>query len=417
MADSRDYGVTGASFGLVLLTFLTCGPIAGVASLFLYLGMCRRKKVDPVDGAFGVLGVAGDALHGVAEYTAEAPKVVEQVQKVVKGQKPILPSIQALAQQNEDEAIAVKRRNLLRSAIVLAPQKSGKTRYLLDDVQAFMGLGEGELLICDPNYGSSHDGEKPNTWYGLPVNEFVFISEDDCLRVIHKASQIVAQRQLERQDPANVAAGKTAADLGHTPILLLVDEESMVASRFALDDFKEQKVEFQSDIRNLLQRGHKQNVFIKLVCHDYTTATTQLPQTFFAQADLIVLGAAAVGDRYLKACEIDKGFAGKVLELRQYNPYAYLTKISGEVSVCPMPFIPEPDFEYTIESEDSDPWKEEWLTDERVGALEALPDDARIKQDVAMGVFELSASRCRKTNKDYVKIQEIWAEILEVRKS
>ncbi|MEO0489912.1 MAG: hypothetical protein AAFZ49_10190, partial [Cyanobacteria bacterium J06659_2] len=400
--------VTGVSFAFVLLAFALGGFVTGIPSLLIYLGLARRHKLSPADGAVGLLTVTADSAMGLADVVKSAPSAVVETRKVIKGQKPLLPTLEELRSKDDEQAIAIKRENLLRSAIVVAPQHSGKTRYLLDDVQAFLETQDGQLYICDPNYGSSHDGEAPNTWFDLPLDEYVYDTEKDCLAVMKQISEIVTVRQTQKR---NHAKARNKTPLTHEPILLLIDEESMINTYIADDN--ELRNRFIAWTRNLLQRGHKQSVFVKMVCHDTSTGTTGLPQPLFTQVDVILLGAAAVETKYLNHCDVDKAIATEVKAARQSNKRAYVTKISGEVKVNPMPFIPEPTMTYDVSGRD--PWAAEHLSQERVAQLEAMPDDARIKEDIAMQVFGLSASRCRNTNEDYVRIKQAWEDVKQRR--
>ncbi|MEM9449183.1 MAG: hypothetical protein AAGA75_11690 [Cyanobacteria bacterium P01_E01_bin.6] len=413
MAETK-HGITGVSFLLVLGAFATGGPFMGIASLLVYLGLCKRKKVDPAEGALGFLPVVGDAFIGAGEVVASAPKVVKQTQQVIKGHKPLLANASLMKSKEDVRGTEILQQSILKSEMIVAPQKSGKTRLLLWYVQSFLeSHPEGQVIILDINYGSAHDDEKPNTWFDLPVDEIVFIDSATCLKALHSTNQLVIDRENERKSNLNARA----SDLGHHPILLVFDEEPGVA--FAELDGEEntaKKKEFQGAMRYLIQRGHKQNVFVKVVVHDTTTGTTQLPQSLFTQFDLLLLGAAAITPKYLQYCDVDKKSIEDVKSARETNERAYIARRNGEVTINPMPFIPEPSgIEYVVDH--SDPWLDEWLTEERAIALESLPDDARVKADVAMGVFGLSSSQCRNDNPNYVRIKEIWAQLLEDREN
>ena len=177
-----------------------------------------------------------------------------------------------------------------RSAVLCGESGDGKTFLLNWRVQRFLEAHpEGELYICDPDYGSAHEGAEPNTWMGLPVGPVVQIDNVDIFNTICQVS-----------DTVKAGAPKPS----FRPLLLVIDE--WVSFWDSLDDEDQQDIVLKA-LTNIINRGLKQGgVTFVLGLHDLAVGSSGLPQSLLRKVEVLLLWRAAQSERNYNNLDVQK---------------------------------------------------------------------------------------------------------------
>jgi hypothetical protein len=209
-----------------------------------------------------------------------------------------------LAQPSLDEAIARDmeasldttwfERFLKRSGIVCGESGDGKSFLLNYALLLFMqNSPNGEILIGDMDYGSSHEGAEPNTWQGLTPNQHILISADKIKAAIARVSTIVDKRaEVTAEFTYRKAKGKDTSDLdmNNHPLLLIVDEFPALMATITEAAEKEAIV---VQVANILRRGLKQNVRFLLGTQSLAVKDIAIQGSIIRQLETVILWRAA----------------------------------------------------------------------------------------------------------------------------
>jgi len=186
-----------------------------------------------------------------------------------------------------------------RSGIVVGESRDGKS-YMLCNIVLSGFIKEhgddGEVRICDPDYGSSHDDSPPNVWLRLEVGRHIFIKAHDCLKVILSTSKAID----DRVEQTGIAAREERPKPKFSPILLIVDELPELMAKWTED---EQSIAVRA-LSNILRRGLKQNITFKLGTQTLAVGTAKapglgIPKAIVQQTEIVILWRSAqVADNY-----------------------------------------------------------------------------------------------------------------------
>lgn len=178
-----------------------------------------------------------------------------------------------------------------RSAVICGESKDGKSFLLNWRVQRFLETHpDGEVLIGDIDYGSSHEGTEPNTWGGLPVGNVVLIEPAEITNAIFYVSDTVDQRAKSTAQAVKTGAPRPK----YKPILLAIDEWCSYWD--TLDE--DQQEHIIKALRNICDRGIKQGeVVFVLGLHDLSVGMTGLPRALLRKMEVVLLFRASQSPR------------------------------------------------------------------------------------------------------------------------
>ncbi|MEP1078615.1 hypothetical protein NDI52_24715 [Leptolyngbya sp. PL-A3] len=178
-----------------------------------------------------------------------------------------------------------------RSAVICGESRDGKSFLLNWRVQRFLETHpDGEVLIGDIDYGSSHEGTEPNTWGGLPVGNVVLIEPAEITNAIFYVSDTVDQRAKSTAQAVKTGAPRPK----YKPILLAIDEWCSYWD--TLDE--DQQEHIIKALRNICDRGIKQGeVVFVLGLHDLSVGMTGLPRALLRKMEVVLLFRASQSPR------------------------------------------------------------------------------------------------------------------------
>jgi hypothetical protein len=169
-----------------------------------------------------------------------------------------------------------------KSGLLLGDTGDGKTRLLNWLIARFLHQNpDGELLVGDIDYGSSHQGSAPNIWMGLPVGNVVLIEPEDIYTAIINTAQQVETRATATRRA--IAAGESAPHFA--PKLLVMDEWVT----FFADHGKEAQEALTDALNKIAVRGLKQRVYCFLACHDASVGSLGISQAKLARWNVLAL--------------------------------------------------------------------------------------------------------------------------------
>lgn len=188
-----------------------------------------------------------------------------------------------------------------KSGLLLGDTGDGKTRLLNWLIAHFLHEhGDGELLIGDIDYGSSHKGSEPNTWMGLPVGNVVLIEPEEIYTAIINTAQQVENRATATRRA--IAAKEDAPK--HTPKLLVVDEWVT----FFADHTEKEQEQLTDALNKIAVRGLKQNIYCFLACHDASVGSLGISQAKLARWNVLALYKWVCQAKSTDVTNLPKGF-------------------------------------------------------------------------------------------------------------
>lgn len=409
-------GLLASGIGLFVFANSTAQWIGCVAAWGTAEAMRSRRKLSYSEVVQGSLGYSQEILGEVAETVSPVTDAIER-QRVQ-----LLTS--ALKQMPMGDRIAEQFINKTglksdwfdsfesRPFAVCGESGDGKTFLLKYRVQRFLQANpDGELLICDIDYGSSHKGSEPNTWFGLPVGKVVQIEPEDITATLkYVADELETRAKASHQTEGNSPVKK--------PLLLVIDEW---VSYFQSLSNKEQDAAIEL-IRKFNVRGLKQNVFVVLGLHSLAVGETGLDKALIRKFDVLMLRRAAqepdnydnIGatrDRVSAAIDRIKGLPKVIKGLRPCVVYA-----DKDLSVKALPHLEVNEaIELVATPEPIDPdqqWIDEiWTAELQAKIVARIAERIREeKQPIAYREFTLLAglnSSYRKTgNRRYELLKE-----------
>ena len=220
-----------------------------------------------------------------------------------------------------------------RSKIVCGATGDGKTTLQLYEVAKFLeDHPDGNLIICDLDYGSSHEGSQPNYWFGLPKDRYIC----DTYELIRDA--ILAEAaEVERR----AAAAREGKQQRWQWRMFAIDEAIAVFQEAKDHSGDEEKL--TKALRTLLYRGLKQRCKITFGCQALEVSENGLSLAMQDQVNVILLGSSALKAKNLTRLGItDAPRLKERLERTRAIPgcgYAAIVQVRGVVDVRALPSI------------------------------------------------------------------------------
>ena len=284
-------GLFASAFGLCLYASSAWHWIGGFAAWGAGEALRSRRRLEYVEVFRGATDYIRDAIGEVNEVALPLSRQIEQqkTQMVASALKQ-LPMGERMAEQfiakqglTTDWFKGIEN----RSSVVCGESKDGKSFLLQWRVMRFLQSNpDAEIFICDPDYGSSHEGAAPNVWFNLPVGPVVQIDSTDITNAIFSVSDAVSDRAKRTADA--VKQGKDKPQF--RPILLVVDE--WVSYWDSLDDNTQELV--LEALTRICDRGIKQGgVTFILGLHDLSVGSTGLRQAFLRKLEVLLLWRAS----------------------------------------------------------------------------------------------------------------------------
>lgn len=280
-----------------------------------------------------------------------------------------------------------------RSGIVCGESGDGKTKLLLYVLAQFLNRvseefdGKGKVYICDPDYGSSHGDEPPNTWYNLPLDKVIFIKPES----IYAAVELVSKEVDRRADETAIAVSKGQSKPQFEPILLIVDEAPNINS--ALHRLSSDKADnFVGFLSNILRRGLKQGVTFKIGTQTLAVGTGKgglgIPQDILRQVEVVMLYRASQVKENYKNLGIRDGLTDVAVDQISSLPkqvgdrFCCVTFLEKQLAVQGIPMIGKFEVQHPTSTQDvHTPLTVEKLVaimQDWVAKFEEFPDDSTI---------------------------------------
>jgi hypothetical protein len=319
--------------------------------------ICANVPIEGWEYYFGVYEITAIALpqiHAARELMGLVPPPMLELEAEVipqpqVNQESVVDTVARMVEESLDtEWFANWRR---RSGIVCGESKDGKSflltnivlaGYVKDHTDTETGKLNASVYICDPDYGSSHEGEEPNTWLDMPIGTVVSIKIKDIVNTI-----VAVSRQVdERADQTAEAVSKKLPKPVFDPVLLIVDEEPMVVSSLEDSDLKL----VISALANILRRGIKQNITFKLGTQTLAVGApgkggTRLPMDLLRQVEMVLLWRAAqVEENYsnlgVRSEEVKEALTQiRPLPQRMKDKFVCVTYLSKELRIKGIPAV------------------------------------------------------------------------------
>jgi len=272
--------VAVAGLGLIITA---ASPLDWVLALTLLgMGEARRRKCKAdIEQCFtGLIEWGAESIHYASGELSAATGLGDVRAKLISAacdQLPMGEQIARLFAQKSlpDDFISSIER---RASLIVGESGDGKTFLLHWRVQRFIQAHpDGEIIICDPDYGSGH-GTQKNDWFGLPLDRVVHTEPD----AIADAILLTSTKLDER-----VAAAKDGVK--HKPLLLIVDEWTTL-----VQDWSSNQVEsILSKLRKINRKGLKQNIYLTVGTHSLAVSEAMMPQAFIRDWQALFLWSAA----------------------------------------------------------------------------------------------------------------------------
>jgi hypothetical protein len=397
----------------------------GAGMVLLGGSIDRKEKPTPNDYWNSMTRATSDAIEFVS---GAFQKELPEIRDVIVPYLP--PDLQSLAeslssQYSDTEWLAPFRR---RSHVVVGPSGSGKTQYLLSlvaDCLQELQVG-GKLLICDSDYGSSHEGTEPNNWLGLPVKKFIRTEYEEIY-----AELLSFHAEMEDR----LRRSRSNEQISKPTWRLVIDEWiGFVAWVEANLEKKEFEV-FINRIGDLLRRGLKQRVVLVLGTQNLYTTSCKLPQALIPEFNILLLGDGALQAKnlgYLRFAEgeTDETLKTKVLSVRKAPncKYAAICQMANEAaSIKVVPTLntninlvlptEEPTDEIQLWWDELSPEFKREFQNAAVEYAKAIAAGSAGKKDSRLGSFAKALKlEQRSTNPKYQKLREEWRLVMSVVK-
>jgi len=283
-----------------------------------------------------------------------------------------------------------------RSAVICGESKDGKSYLLNWRVSRFLEAHpDGEVLIGDIDYGSSHEGSEPNTWGGLPVGNVVLIEPAEITNAIFYISDTVDHRA---KSTAQATKAKSPRP-NYRPILLAIDEW---CSYWDTLDEAQQELIIKA-LRNICDRGIKQgNVVFVLGLHDLSVGMTGLPRALLRKMEVLLLWRASQSPRNYDNLDCQPRQVQEAINrigalpkvVRGVRPV--ITFTDKHLSVKALPHLELPQVEYVAPEAPIDP-DQQWVDELWTSELEA-----RLSSRMAQRLIQ---------SKQPISYSEFWIEI------
>jgi hypothetical protein len=260
-----------------------------IGSVVCVAADCHRMKNkltyrDVVGATREAFDLGGESLNQeLAPLSGAIGQAKTRIQTRVFEQLPLTQQIaRHMAQAHALKTNGLELFSSAKSGLLLGDTGDGKTRLLNWLIARFLHQNpDGELLVGDIDYGSSHQGSAPNTWMGLPVGNVVLIEPEDIYTAIINTAQQVETRATATRRA--IAAGESAPHFA--PKLLVMDEWVT----FFADHGKEAQEALTDALNKIAVRGLKQRVYCFLACHDASVGSLGISQAKLARWNVLAL--------------------------------------------------------------------------------------------------------------------------------
>ncbi|HIK39777.1 hypothetical protein [Thermoleptolyngbya sp. M55_K2018_002] len=380
-------GLFAASFGLAVGASSATHWLSSFGLWGAGEALRSRRKLEYSEVLKGAFGYTSEAIAEVGETLTPITGGIERKRiQLVSSAIKQLPMGEQLAERYvASQGIKTDwiKEFETGSSAVCGQSKDGKTHLLLWRVQRFLESHPDAVLhICDPDYGSAHEGSEPNTWFRLPLDRVIHADTGTILGAIELVSNEVDRRAKIAQ---RIAAGDLPErDRPKQPILLVCDEWASFWSELN----KDQQAKVVKQLNNITNRGIKQaNCAFVLGLHDTAVASTGLPQSLLQRLGVILLynaGQVEGNYRNLGLSESpDEAIAKlKALPRVMHGVRPCVVARSGSVTLRGIPTLEVADIE-VLGYEPPDPteqwWAEFWTPEVEQAVI------ARMAQRVSQG--------------------------------
>lgn len=240
----------------------------------------RSKLSDLPEGFKGLIDDMSDGFNGLV------PESQVRSAMLAVLPEPLVTAAQAMETAASDTSWV--RPFMRRSRLILGASGSGKTTWMLYEVYEAVDRGD-EVVVCDMDYGSSHEGSEPNYWLGLPT-VCIRYSLESIYQTVTELSALVDLRA------DSSATGQRSDWVRKT---LVLDEFPSVRRRVEAEMGKDKLASFDNALRNLLSRGLKQRVSFIAGSQNPDVASTGIKLTDLNQTNILFLGNFTTDQRVL----------------------------------------------------------------------------------------------------------------------
>lgn len=289
MENPKTFIVTTVLTAVCLSNAISATRVAeGITWFSAFLGSAlvtssQSKKVKVKDLKDGFLDLSEDLFAGLSQMVPERELRSAALTVIPRPFVSALQSMEAIASDT-----SWVQPFLRRSRLVIGASGSGKTTWML--YETFLAVERGEeLVICDMDYGSAHEGSQPNRWLGMPVDA-VRYTVQDIYQTVVEYSALVDLR---------AAAGARGDYSDLNKLTLILDEFPSVRRRVESEMGKDPLLTFDNALRNLLSRGLKQRITFIAGTQNPDVASTGIKLTDLNQTNILFLGNFTTDRRVL----------------------------------------------------------------------------------------------------------------------
>lgn len=415
VAGGFSTGVAAFMLGTSPIDYAIAAGLGGMS-----YGLARKHGITCEECLDSVLSVGQESIEGLqAELGDIFPKnPIQSVVGKLGDRIPLVNELAALARQEQSRDTTWWDEISSQSKALVGKSKTGKTFTLRWEVYNFIQQHpEGQVIIVDLDYGSSHDGAEPNYWFHIPKygtgayrGKAVFTKAEAAVLAIAQVHALMTKR-IDQQEQ-----GKRPRN---NPVLLVVDEAIAAYQQIKNQIGEDEAKEWMRQLADILQRGLKQKIRFTLGLHNLAVGHTGLDLAMLQQLNVILLGkSASITQNYSNlGVEKPKNLIEEWREVRQIPgcQFACVAGIDGEYSVKVLPQLPAiSDDAIAWEEDDTDRWFKDTLTTELEMILTEIARANRNHpiKDVAAH-FGIKGGSCVNSNPKYIKVKNFWASLTD----
>jgi len=349
----------------------------------------RTKLSDLSTGFKGLIDDMSDGLNGLL------PEHQVRSALLAVLPEPLITAAQAMETAASDTSWVGPF--MRRSRLVLGASGSGKTTWMLYEVYEAVDRGD-EVVVCDMDYGSAHEGSDPNYWLGLPTV---------CIRYgLEAIYQTVTELSALVDLRADSSATGQRSDWGRKTLVL--DEFPSVRRRVEAEMGKDRLASFDNALRNLLSRGLKQRVTFIAGSQNPDVASTGVKLTDLNQTNILFLGNFTTDQRVLALYGTKDEAAGCVEQAKAIASMGRVAviKMDGDTKAVLLPDI-DPSQMEVVAPELENPVNR-WVDDVREDVLKLKGDGVSLTK-VAKTYPE--SANVRNNNPYYLALKYLYKEV------
>lgn len=324
----------------------------------------RSKGLLKADYAGAVSELLEDTWDGLV--VLGNPIAKSNILKLDSVPAPLVSALASLVAKSEDLSWLEQFKQ--RSRIIFGASGSGKTTWMLYEVFTALQSNKGSLKICDLDYGSCHEGSKPNNWLGLPKDRYVLTDIQDILKAVLDSSALVDSRAKQQ------AEGKLPDLTWQT---LVLDEFPAVRSEIENKMTTKDVETFDKALKNLLCRGLKQKVNFIAGSQVPNVSETGIQINQLNQVNLLFLGDFATNQKVLGLYGLGdsgKDLATEAKELQKHGRTAVVKLDGGGSKAILIPSFNPSEVSIELPENLTAHPGDEWLS-ENLETIEALREE------------------------------------------